>query len=35
MATNEKTVGPEIINNVAALESKVKAIHEAQKVYAT
>ena len=35
MAEKEKVVVPEIIDNVEALEAKMKAMREAQKVFAT
>ena len=35
MAKQEKTVVPEIIDNVEALEAKMKAMREAQKIFAT
>ena len=35
MAEKEKAVVPEIIDNVEALEAKMKAMREAQKVFAT
>ena len=35
MAKKEKTVVPEIVDSVEALEAKMKAMREAQKVFAT
>ena len=35
MAKKEKTVVPEIADSVEALEAKMKAMREAQKVFAT
>ena len=35
MAEKEKAVVPEIIDNVEALEAKMKAMREAQKIFAT
>ena len=35
MAEKEKVVVPEIIDNVEALEAKMKAMREAQKIFAT
>ena len=35
MAGKEKTEVPEIIDNVEALEAKMKAMREAQKIFAT
>ena len=35
MPEKEKAVVPEIIDNVEALEAKMKAMREAQKVFAT
>ncbi len=35
MAKKEKTVVPEIVDSVGALEAKMKAMREAQKVFAT
>ena len=35
MAKKEKTVVPEIVDSVEALEAKMKALREAQKVFAT
>lgn len=35
MAKKEKTVVPEIVDSVEALEAKMKAMREAQKIFAT
>ena len=35
MAGKEKTEVPEIIDNVEAIEAKMKAMREAQKIFAT
>ena len=35
MAENEKVVVPGLIDNVEALEAKMKAMREAQKIFAT